>query len=191
MAAPNPSETAHPSDTLAQQVNEDWIDWLRSSDGLGKVIHFLAENDPHPPNARLAKKLMDSWSKVLFEQSSEHQMNRHMEYEQVQIDPTKKRKQIGEASLIGLEDKATAELRKKREQYLQGRMKHRAMRPEPVPMNFKKMPKSTINYDAKDFKKGESAQGKRLDKAVQKMKQSFKKQSRAVDVTREGSGLGL
>jgi len=48
-----------------------------------------------------------------------------------------------------------------------------------------------INYDAKDFKKGESAQGKRLDKAVQKMKQSFKKQSRAVDVTREGSGLGL
>ncbi|KAI0563616.1 Transcription factor IIS [Gracilaria domingensis] len=47
-------------------VDNDWIDRLESSQGLGKLIHFLATKDSNPTIRRVAEKLMMKWARVVY-----------------------------------------------------------------------------------------------------------------------------
>lgn len=47
-------------------MDEDWIDRLESSNGLGKVIHYLSLKDDHPPNQRLAQQIMNKWARPIY-----------------------------------------------------------------------------------------------------------------------------
>ncbi|CAN8063924.1 unnamed protein product [Agarophyton chilense] len=51
-------------------VDNDWIERLESSQGLGKVIHFLATKDTNAPNRRMAEKLMMKWSRVVYQNNA-------------------------------------------------------------------------------------------------------------------------
>uniref|UniRef100_A0A6T6C574 TFIIS N-terminal domain-containing protein n=1 Tax=Compsopogon caeruleus TaxID=31354 RepID=A0A6T6C574_9RHOD len=51
-------------------VNEEWLHHLERSRGLGKVVNYLSMKDPHEPNSRLAKALVEKWSRPIFEQTA-------------------------------------------------------------------------------------------------------------------------
>lgn len=48
------------------KVDSDWVEKLENSQGLGRVVHFLSLNDDHPPNKRIAKKLMEKWARPVY-----------------------------------------------------------------------------------------------------------------------------
>lgn len=55
---------------LELPIDEDWVERLESSEGLGKVIHFLSRNEDHEPNRRLAEKIMMKWARPVYKMSS-------------------------------------------------------------------------------------------------------------------------
>lgn len=55
------------------RIDEDWVDRLEGSQGLGKVIHFLSRNDEHEPNKRLAEKIMMKWARPVYNMNSNFQ----------------------------------------------------------------------------------------------------------------------
>lgn len=52
------------------RVDSDWVERLESSQGLGRVVHFLSRNDDHAPNRRLAEKLMMKWARPVYQSNS-------------------------------------------------------------------------------------------------------------------------
>eukprot|EP00177_Eucheuma_denticulatum_P008496 GFKZ01015455.1.p1 GENE.GFKZ01015455.1~~GFKZ01015455.1.p1 ORF type:complete len:496 (+),score=144.58 GFKZ01015455.1:552-2039(+) len=54
----------------SMRVDDDWVERLHGSQGLGKVIHFLSRNDDHPPNKRMAEKLMMKWARPVYQSNS-------------------------------------------------------------------------------------------------------------------------
>lgn len=52
------------------RVDEDWLQRLEESQGLGKVIHFLSRSDDHEPNRRIAQKLMEKWARLVYRSNS-------------------------------------------------------------------------------------------------------------------------
>lgn len=55
------------------RVDADWVERLKSSNGLGKVVHFLSRNEPHEPNRRLAEKLMMKWARPVYQSNSNYE----------------------------------------------------------------------------------------------------------------------
>ncbi len=51
------------------RVDDEWVEKLRNSQGLGRVIHYYAKNEEHPPNKRMAEKLMMSWARPVYNAS--------------------------------------------------------------------------------------------------------------------------
>lgn len=54
------------------KVDADWVERLESSQGLGRVIHFLSCKDPHEPNKRLASKLMMRWARPVYQSNANY-----------------------------------------------------------------------------------------------------------------------
>lgn len=52
-------------------VDDGWVDKLKNSQGLGKVVHFLAKNDDHRPNQRVAEKLMEKWARPVYQSNDD------------------------------------------------------------------------------------------------------------------------
>lgn len=52
------------------RVDSDWVERLESSQGLGRVVHFLSRNDDHAPNKRMAEKLMMKWARPVYQSNS-------------------------------------------------------------------------------------------------------------------------
>lgn len=52
------------------RVDDDWVERLHGSQGLGKVIHFLSIKDDHQPNRRLADKLMKRWARPVYQSNN-------------------------------------------------------------------------------------------------------------------------
>jgi len=63
-------------------VDDGWTDLLRASNGLGKIIHFLARHDDFEANKRLARKLMDKWSRPIFDMTTDYS-HLNADYERV------------------------------------------------------------------------------------------------------------
>lgn len=49
------------------RVDSDWVERLESSQGLGRLIHYLSIHDDHPPNRRIAEKLMMKWARPVYQ----------------------------------------------------------------------------------------------------------------------------
>lgn len=52
------------------RVDNDWVERLESSQGLGRVVHYLSRNDDHAPNKRMAEKLMMKWARPVYQSNS-------------------------------------------------------------------------------------------------------------------------
>lgn len=57
---------------LDTPVDSDWVERLQSSQGLGKLIHFLSMKDDHIPNRRLADKLMKRWARPVYQSNNNY-----------------------------------------------------------------------------------------------------------------------
>lgn len=55
---------------LEMPMDDDWVDRLESSEGLGKVIHYLSRNEDYEPNRRIAEKIMMKWARPVYKMSS-------------------------------------------------------------------------------------------------------------------------
>lgn len=55
---------------MEMKVDSDWVERLESSQGLGRVIHFLSRTDPHTPNKRLAEKIMMKWARPVYKSNA-------------------------------------------------------------------------------------------------------------------------
>lgn len=53
-------------------VDSDWVERLHSSQGLGKLIHFLSMKDNIPSNRRLADKLMKRWARPVYQSNNNY-----------------------------------------------------------------------------------------------------------------------
>lgn len=53
-------------------VDSDWVERLHSSQGLGKLIHFLSMKDDIPSNRRLADKLMKRWARPVYQSNNNY-----------------------------------------------------------------------------------------------------------------------
>jgi len=54
-------------------VDADWVERLESSQGLGRVIHFLSVNEDYAPNKRIAEKLLSKWSRPVYQSNANFQ----------------------------------------------------------------------------------------------------------------------
>lgn len=55
---------------LELRMDEDWVNRLEQSQGLGKVVHFLRRNESHEPNKRIAEKIMNKWAREVYKTDS-------------------------------------------------------------------------------------------------------------------------
>lgn len=48
------------------RVDNDWVERLHTSQGLGRVVHYLSRSETHLPNKRLAEKIMRKWARPVY-----------------------------------------------------------------------------------------------------------------------------
>lgn len=54
------------------RVDDDWIERLQESQGLGKLIHFLSRAETNPANKRIASKIMMKWARPVYRSNSNY-----------------------------------------------------------------------------------------------------------------------
>lgn len=57
---------------LSIPVDSDWVERLESSQGLGRVVHFLSVREPHEPVKRNAEKLMRKWARPVYQTNANY-----------------------------------------------------------------------------------------------------------------------
>lgn len=195
-------------------VDEGWTDLLRSSTGLGKVIHYLSRHDDFEANKRLARKLMDKWSRPIFDMSTDYS---HLNADYERVAAPERSSSAGGASEFArtrstiletgrdrrasvaqhlqkerVGDAATAKMMAKRDRAMGDELKNVVRVPQRVSFSFTRVPEaSSLAGEGSASGGGGAASGTRkkrsLDKAVKGMKR--KTQSRAVNVSIEGRDL--
>ncbi|GAB0490580.1 hypothetical protein MMPV_001817 [Pyropia vietnamensis] len=195
-------------------VDERWMESLRSSNGLGKVIHYLSRHDDFEANKRLARKLMDKWSRPIFDMSTDYS-HLNADYERVAA-PERSTSAGGASDFVRARstilesgrdrrasvaqhlqtervgDAATAKMMAKRERAMGDELKNVVRVPQRVSFSFTRVPETpSLTGEGSASGGGGAGSGTRkkrsLDKAVKGMKR--KTQSRAVHVSIEGRDL--
>uniref|UniRef100_A0A7S1ERP1 TFIIS N-terminal domain-containing protein n=1 Tax=Timspurckia oligopyrenoides TaxID=708627 RepID=A0A7S1ERP1_9RHOD len=169
-------------------VDGDWPKHLSDSDGLGKVVNYYALKDPFAPNGRLARKLVEKWSRQLFEPSNKN----YSEAEEDEESEEERMERMSRASrAFAMDSKAAEYMSEKRRKLNEEALKNIARVPDRVALgNFKHKPRDGLDDDEDEREiraPGSGNRGKTLDRAVKEMRSAFKKkQSRAVSVSIEG-----
>ncbi|KAF9611790.1 hypothetical protein IFM89_035775 [Coptis chinensis] len=125
----------------------DRRDQLKKS-GLGKVIMFLSRSDEETTaNRRLAKDLVDKWSRPIFNKSTRFEDMRSADEERVPYKKPSKRSATKAAGLESRDDDLDlAEFSQGRKSGQPSSRQH-ASRPEALPMDFLVRPQSKIDPD--------------------------------------------
>ncbi|CAO2814111.1 unnamed protein product [Amaranthus hypochondriacus] len=161
--------------------------------GLGKVIMFLSRSDEETTsNRKLAKDLVDKWSRPIFNKSTRFEDMRHVQEERVYRRPSVK-KPANKAS--GMEsrddDLDLSEFSSARKSSASASRLH-ASRPEATPMDFTIRPQSKIDPDEVRARARLVQQDERrmkMNKKMQQLKAMKKKKLQATKVSVEGRGM--
>ncbi|XP_021724660.1 protein IWS1 homolog 1-like [Chenopodium quinoa] len=159
--------------------------------GLGKVIMFLSRSEEETTsNRKLAKDLVDKWSRPIFNKSTRFEDMRNVEDERVFRRPSVK-KPANKASGMESRDDDLDEFSSGRKAGPSASMLH-ASRPEATPMDFVIRPQSKIDPDeirarAKQHQVDERRL--KMNKKMQQLKQMKKKKLQATKVSVEGRGM--
>lgn len=162
--------------------------------GLGKVIMFLSRSDEETTaNRKLAKDLVDKWSRPIFNKSTRFEDMRNYDDERIPFRrPTKK--SVNQAT--GLESRdddlddlaANSQGRKS----AQSSSRLQTTRPEAMPMDFVVRPQSKIDPDEVRARAKQVVQDQRrmkMSKKLQQLKAPKKKQLQATKLSVEGRGM--
>ncbi|RXH70935.1 hypothetical protein DVH24_015557 [Malus domestica] len=138
--------------------------------GLGKVIMFLSKSDEETTsNRKLAKELVDKWSRPIFNKSTRPVSNGTGMESRDDVDEFSRERKSGQSS-----------------------SRQHASRPEATPMDFLVRPQSRIDPDEIRARAKQGTQDQRrmkMNRKLQQLKAPKKKQLQATKLSVEGRGM--
>lgn len=162
--------------------------------GLGKVIMFLSKSDEETTaNRKLAKELVDKWSRPIFNKSTRFEDMKNFEDERVLRRPPVK-KVMSKGAGMSSRDYDYDDLSKKSPQgskSAQSSSNHTS-RPEAMSMDFVVRPQSKVDPDEVRARAKQMVQNQRrmkMNKKLQQLKAPKKKQLQATKLSVEGRGM--
>ncbi|KAF5729740.1 protein IWS1 [Tripterygium wilfordii] len=161
--------------------------------GLGKVIMFLSKsNEETTSNRKLAKDLVDKWSRPIFNKSTRFEDMRGMDDDRVPFRRPSVKKPANKAT--GMESRdGDLDLEMSRERKSgQSSSRQHASRPEATPMDFVVRPQSKIDPEEVRARAKQVMQDERrvkMNKKLQQLKAPKKKQLQATKLSVEGRGM--
>ncbi|XP_074589674.1 protein IWS1 homolog 1-like [Curcuma longa] len=162
--------------------------------GLGKVIMFLSKSDEETTaNRKLAKELVDKWSRPIFNKSTRFEDMRRFDDDRVPYRRPPSQKQVAKSTAVqSREDDLDLP------QFSQGRKtgisasRQHASRPEAMSMDFVVRPQSKVDPEEVRARAKQVIQDQRrinMHKKLQKLKAPKKKQLQASKLSVEGRGM--
>ncbi|XP_027360880.1 protein IWS1 homolog 1-like isoform X2 [Abrus precatorius] len=151
--------------------------------GLGKVIMFLSKSDEEiSVNRKLAKDLVDKWSRPIFNKSTRFEDMRNMEDDRVPFRRPSVKKPANKAA--GMESRdSDLDLELSQPRSGQSSSRQHASRPEATPLDFVIRPQSKI--DPEEVR----ARAKQMNKKLQQLRAPKKRQLQATKLSVEGRGM--
>ncbi|KAL7166764.1 hypothetical protein ACSBR2_037442 [Camellia fascicularis] len=162
--------------------------------GLGKVIMFLSKSDEETTaNRKLAKDLVDKWSRPIFNKSTRFEDMRNFDDERVPFRRPSVKKPSNKSSGMesGDDDLDLAEFSQEPKSGQSSSRTH-ASRPEAMPLDFLVRPQSKIDPDEIRARAKHIVQDQRrlkMQKKLQQLKAPKKKQLQATKLSVEGRGM--
>ncbi|KAH6822654.1 Transcription elongation factor family protein [Perilla frutescens var. hirtella] len=153
--------------------------------GLGKVIMFLSKSDEETTaNRKLAKELVDKWSRPIFNKSTRFEDMKNFEDERAYRRPPAKKVMSNAAGRASRDDDLDLpELSQGRKSGPSSSRQH-ASRPEAMSMDFVVRPQSKVDPEAV------RARAKQMmNKKLQQLKAPKRKQLQATKLSVEGRGM--
>ncbi|KAF2316317.1 hypothetical protein GH714_041658 [Hevea brasiliensis] len=157
--------------------------------GLGKVIMFLSKSDEETTsNRKLAKDLVDKWSRPIFNKSTRFEDMRVL----MMIGPTEDQQPVNNSA--GMESRdGDLDLDISRERRSgQSSDRQHASRPEATPLDFVVRPQSKIDPEEIRNRAKQVVQDQRrlkMNRKLQQLKAPKKKQLQATKISVEGRGM--
>ncbi|CAL0331605.1 unnamed protein product [Lupinus luteus] len=160
--------------------------------GLGKVIMFLSKSDEEINlNRKLAKDLVDKWSRPIFNKSTRFEDMRNVEEERVPYRRPSVKKPANKAA--GMESRdGDLDLDLSQPRSGQSSSRQLTSRPEATPLDFVIRPQSKIDPDEIRARAKAAAQDQhrmKMNKKLQQLKAPKKKQLQATKLSVEGRGM--
>ncbi|RZC27920.1 protein IWS1 homolog 1-like [Glycine soja] len=160
--------------------------------GLGKVIMFLSKSDEEiSANRKLAKELVDKWSRPIFNKSTRFEDMRNVEDDRVPYRrPSVKKPANKSAGMESRDSDLDLELSQPRSG--QSSSRQHASRPEATPLDFVVRPQSKIDPEeirARAKQAAQDQQRMKMNKKLQQLRAPKKKQLQATKLSVEGRGM--
>nr|XP_043607323.1 protein IWS1 homolog 1-like [Erigeron canadensis] len=162
--------------------------------GLGKVIMFLSKSDEETTsNRKIAKELVDKWSRPIFNKSTRFEDMRNYEDERTPIRRPSMKKPMNKASGMQSRDD-DLDLAEYSQEPKSGSSSSRVLtsRPEAMSLDFVVRPQSKIDPDEIRARAKQVVQDQRrlkMNKRLQQLKAPKKKQLQASKLSVEGRGM--
>ncbi|KAG8053458.1 hypothetical protein GUJ93_ZPchr0001g29517 [Zizania palustris] len=160
--------------------------------GLGKVIMFLSKSDEETTsNRKLAKELVDKWSRPIFNKSTRFEDMRRYDDERAPYRrPQMKKPSSSSSGMESRDDDLDADF-SQRKSGQSGSRQH-ASRPEASPLDFVIRPQSKIDPEQIRARAKQVVQDQRrlkMNKKLQQLKAPKKKNLQASKLSVEGRGM--
>ncbi|XP_022878553.1 protein IWS1 homolog 1-like [Olea europaea var. sylvestris] len=160
--------------------------------GLGKVIMFLSKSDEETTaNRKLAKDLVDKWSRPIFNKSTRFEDMRNIEDERIFRRSSGKKPMNKSSGMDSQGDLDIAELSQGPKSGHSSSRQH-ASRPEAMSMDFLVRPQSKVDPDEVRARAKQIVLDQRrvkMNKKLQQLKAPKRKQLQATKLSVEGRGM--
>ncbi|TKW13412.1 hypothetical protein SEVIR_5G099500v4 [Setaria viridis] len=160
--------------------------------GLGKVIMFLSKSDEETTaNRKLAKELVDKWSRPIFNKSTRFEDMRRYDDERAPYRrPQMKKPSSSSSGMESRDDDLDADFSQRKSG--QSSSRQHASRPEASPLDFVIRPQSKIDPEQIRARAKQAVQDQRrlkMNKKLQQLKAPKKKNLQASKLSVEGRGM--
>ncbi|GJP67510.1 hypothetical protein CLOP_g24324 [Closterium sp. NIES-67] len=161
--------------------------------GLGRVVMFLSKlPEETVQNRKLARDLVDMWSRPIFEKST-HYRDLRDDYDRPMRPPPTHREEaaprVSHSRPDDLDLDNTGEARGEAEEEGSGAKRVMTRVPQPMAMDFRVRPESKVTEEMLARRGHKDARHQSVTKKLQKLKQSKNKNLRAEKVSVQGRGM--
>ncbi|OWM88245.1 protein IWS1 homolog 1 isoform X2 [Punica granatum] len=161
--------------------------------GLGKVIMFLSKSDEETTaNRKLAKDLVDKWSRPIFNKSTRFEDMRNVEDERVPYRRPSVKKPANKGAGMESTDGDDVEMFSQERKSSQSSSRLHASVPEATPLDFVVRPQSKIDPElmrARLKQTNPDQRRSKMNKKLQQLKAPKKKNLQATKLSVEGRGM--
>ncbi|GAB2296044.1 Transcription factor iws1, partial [Dionaea muscipula] len=160
--------------------------------GLRRVVMFLSRSEEETTsNRKLAKELVDKWSRPIFNKSTRFEDMRNVKERILYRRPSVKKQSTKSSGLTTRDDDLDLREFPSDKKSGQSKVRQLTIRPEAMPMDFVIRPQSKIDPDEVRARAKQTVQGQcriQMNKKLQQLKSSKRKSLQATQVSVEGRG---